>query len=74
MKTTFAAVRVCALCSALFPSCAWADTMRGTVTDPTNAPIAGAHVAAVNRVGVFTETVTDTSGDFELAAEVDQLS
>jgi outer membrane receptor protein involved in Fe transport len=66
MKTTCASVRVCALGFVLLPYCAWADTMRGTVTDPSNAPIAGAHVAAIDRVGVFTETVTDTSGDFEL--------
>jgi outer membrane receptor protein involved in Fe transport len=59
----FLALPIAAL---LFPCRAPADTMRGTVTDPTNAPIAGAQVAAVNRVGVFTETVTDTSGDFEL--------
>jgi outer membrane receptor protein involved in Fe transport len=58
--------RACALFAFLFPISALADTMRGNVTDPTSAPIAGAHVSAVNRVGVFTETVTDTSGDFEL--------
>ena len=69
MKTPYTRARLCALSFFLLPAWAipaFADTMRGTVTDPTSAPIVGAHVAAVNRVGVFTETVTDTSGDFEL--------
>jgi outer membrane receptor protein involved in Fe transport len=57
---------LCALAALFFPVSAWADTMRGNITDPANAPIAGAHVAAVNRVGIFVETVTDSSGDFEL--------
>jgi outer membrane receptor protein involved in Fe transport len=66
MMISNVSARLCALSLLLVPISAWADTMRGTITDPTNSPIAGAHVSAVNRVGVFTETVTDTSGDFEL--------
>ena len=66
MKIPNVSARLCALFIFLAPVSVWADTMRGTVTDPTNSPIVGAHVSAVNRVGVFTETVTDTSGDFEL--------
>jgi hypothetical protein len=50
----------------LSATCAWADTMRGTVSDPSNAPVAGARVAAMNRVGLFAATVTDTAGEFEL--------
>src|SRR5258708_266683 len=65
MTTLYLRARLCAL-FLLIPVSAWADVMRGTVTDPSNSPIVGAHVSAVNRVGVFTETVTDTSGDFEL--------
>ena len=71
MSTGFSPVRFLALSFFLFSllvltGSALAETMRGTVTDPSNTPIAGARVAAVNRVGVYTEGVTDTSGDFEL--------
>lgn len=43
-----------------------AESMQGTVTDPTGAPIAGARVAAINRVGLIGETVTNASGRFEI--------
>src|ERR1700710_3114538 len=66
MKITVVAARLCVLSLCILPVSAIADVMRGNVTDPANSPIAGAHVSAVNRVGVFTETVTDTAGDFEL--------
>jgi outer membrane receptor protein involved in Fe transport len=66
MTTPYTRARLRALFLFLLPVSASADIMHGNVTDPTNAPIVGAHVAAIDRVGVFNETVTDTSGDFEI--------
>ena len=41
-------------------------TIYGTVLDPSGAPIPGAQVSAVNRVGVAAQTVTEPSGGFAL--------
>ena len=41
-------------------------TIYGTVLDPSGAPIPGAQVSAINRVGVAAQTVTDPSGAFAL--------
>lgn len=38
----------------------------GVVLDPSKRPIAGAQVAAVNRLGVVTEQVTDAAGKFAM--------
>ena len=73
MKTMLNYARVCAL--SVFPiflicfclPSARADSMHGTVTDPASAPIPGARVSAVNRVGVIAETVTNAAGRFELS-------
>src|ERR1700694_402021 len=67
--TTHIPARACALfISFLFLGlpCLRAESMQGTVTDPTGAPIAGARVAATNRVGVIGETVTNAAGRFEI--------
>ncbi len=42
------------------------ETIHGTVSDPSRAPIAGAQIAAVGRVGIVTQTTTDSGGRFEL--------
>src|SRR5260370_29623928 len=39
-----------------------AETVQGKVVDPSGAVIAGARVAAVNRVGVIAQTVSDAAG------------
>ena len=41
-------------------------TIHGTVLDPSEAPIPGAQVSAVTRVGVAAQTVTDQGGGFVL--------
>ncbi len=41
-------------------------TIHGTVLDPSGAPIPGAQVSALNRVGVAAQTVTDQVGAFVL--------
>jgi len=44
-----------------------AETFSGKIVDPSGAAIPGARVAAVNRVGVVAQTVTDTGGAFQIA-------
>jgi outer membrane receptor protein involved in Fe transport len=48
-----------------------AAELRGTVVDPSGAGIAGARVAAVNRVGVTAEAATGPDGSFLLRAPED---
>jgi outer membrane receptor protein involved in Fe transport len=43
-----------------------ASSIKGKVTDPSGAPISGAEVAAVNRVGVLARSVTGSDGAFQL--------
>src|SRR5260370_388690 len=44
-----------------------AGTVKGKVVDPSGAVIAGARVAAVNRVGVIAQTVSDAAGAFQVS-------
>jgi outer membrane cobalamin receptor len=55
-------------CCWLFPAILSAAQVKGTVIDPSGAPIAGAQVSVVGRVGVEAQTVSSTSGGFELDA------
>ena len=50
---------------ALFASSLFAAEIKGTVTDPTQSPIPGALVAAVNDVGVIVQQITDDQGHFD---------
>ena len=54
-------------CCWLFPALLSAAHVKGTVIDPSGAPIAGAQVSVVSRVGVEAQTVSSTSGGFELS-------
>ena len=58
--------RICALSILCLRIAAYGDAMRGTVSDAKGSPVAGAQVSAVNQMGVFARTATDTAGDFEL--------
>ena len=62
--TLLAALLACAL-----PISLRAAELRGTVTDPSKQPIAGAKVALVNRVGVVVQQVTGANGEFRLEAQ-----
>ncbi|MGI8989678.1 MAG: TonB-dependent receptor [Bryobacteraceae bacterium] len=42
------------------------ETIHGTVTDPSKAPVSGAQVAVVSRLGVVSERATDRAGQFEI--------
>src|SRR5713226_5844862 len=43
------------------------ETFQGKIVDISGAPIPGAQVAAVNRLGVITQTVADAIGEFRLS-------
>src|SRR5205807_10483018 len=43
-----------------------AETCPGKVIEPSGAAIPGARVAAVNRVGVVAQTVSDATGAFQI--------
>jgi len=45
-----------------------AAEVKGTVADPSGAPVAGAQVSIVSRLGVEAQTVTSPAGAFEFAA------
>jgi outer membrane receptor protein involved in Fe transport len=47
-----------------------AAEIQGTVADPSGAPIAGAQISMVNRVGVEAQTVTSAAGTFELESDL----
>jgi outer membrane receptor protein involved in Fe transport len=51
---------------ALFSACLAAAHFKGTVSDPSGAPVGGAEVSAVDSVGVEARTVTAPNGNFEL--------
>src|SRR5438876_992080 len=42
--------------------------IRGKVVDPSGAPVAGAQIALVNRVGVVARTTAAANGTFEVSA------
>src|SRR5437763_9701183 len=52
----------------LFSACLSAAQVKGKVVDPSGAPIPGAQISIVSRVGVEAQTVSATNGAFELSA------
>ena len=52
----------------LFSACLSAAEIQGTVIDPSGAPIAGARVSIVDRVGVEAQILTAANGTFALNA------
>jgi outer membrane receptor protein involved in Fe transport len=49
-------------------ACLSAAEVKGTVVDPSGAPVGGAQVSIVSRLGVEAQTVTSAAGAFELQA------
>ncbi len=49
-----------------FSACLSAAEIKGQVVDPSGAPVAGAQVSVVGRVGVEAQTASSASGGFEL--------
>ena len=55
------------LCSSFIPAALTASEIAGKVQDPSSAPVVGAQVTAMNRLGVVAHTLTDLTGAFKLA-------
>jgi len=55
-----------AACCLFFPAGLFASQVKGTVTDPSGAPVGGAQVSVVSRLGVEARTVSAMNGSFEL--------
>ena len=49
-------------CFLTFSACLSAAELKGKITDPSGAPVPGAQVAVVNRVGVVAQTTAGASG------------
>src|ERR1019366_10764133 len=63
MRQNVAALAACCL---FFPAGLFASQVKGTVTDPSGAPVGGAQVSVVSRVGVEAQTVSAMNGWFSL--------
>jgi outer membrane cobalamin receptor len=62
------------ICSIFLPaSILSANQIAGKVLDPAAAPVAGAQVAAMNRLGVVARTTTDSSGAFRFDVDEKNL-
>src|ERR1019366_5072507 len=55
-----------AACCLFFPAGLFASQVKGTVTDPSGAPVGGAQISVVSRLGVEAQTVSAMNGSFEL--------
>jgi len=64
MKNVLGRLAVCLI----FSACLFAE-IKGKVTDPSGAPVSGAQVALVNRVGVVARTASAPNGTFQLDAD-----
>jgi outer membrane receptor protein involved in Fe transport len=51
-----------------FSACLPASGIKGKIVDPSGAPVSGAQIAAVNRVGVVAQTTAASNGSFQLDA------
>src|ERR1039458_4055533 len=55
-----------AACCLFFSAGLFASQVKGTVTDPSGAPIGGAQISVVSRVGVEAQTVSAANGSVDL--------
>ncbi|MCU1234043.1 MAG: TonB-dependent receptor [Candidatus Solibacter sp.] len=55
-------------CCFVFSACLRASEIKGKVIDPSGAPVFGAQIAAVDRVGVVARTTAAPNGSFQLDA------
>ena len=58
-------------CTFIFSACLSAADVKGTVLDPSGAPVSGAQVSIVSRLGITVQTATSFAGTFELHAAED---
>jgi len=55
-------------CFLICSACLSASEIKGRIVDPSGAPVSGAQIAAVNRVGVVAQTTAAPNGSFQLDA------
>ncbi|MCX6627350.1 MAG: TonB-dependent receptor [Candidatus Solibacter sp.] len=55
-------------CIMIVPAGLSASEIKGKIIDPSGAPVSGAQIAAVNRVGVVARTTAAANGSFQLDA------
>jgi outer membrane cobalamin receptor len=55
-------------CFLIFSAGLSASEIKGKIIDPSGAPVSGAQIAAVNRVGVVAQTTAASNGSFQLDA------
>ncbi len=55
-------------CFLIFSACLPAAGIKGKIVDPSGAPVPGAQIAVVNRVGVVAQTIASPNGSFQLDA------
>src|ERR1022692_3516413 len=55
-------------CFLICSACLSATEIKGRIVDPSGAPVSGAQIAAVNRVGVVAQTTAAPNGSFQLDA------
>ena len=55
-------------CIFTFTACLSASEIKGKIIDPSGAPVSGAQIAVVNRVGVVAQTTAAPNGSFQLDA------
>ncbi|MGD0771266.1 MAG: TonB-dependent receptor [Candidatus Solibacter sp.] len=53
-------------CFLICSACLSAAEIKGKIVDPSGAPVSGAQIAAVNRVGVVAQTTAASNGNFQL--------
>ena len=59
-------------CIITFTACLSASEIKGKIIDPSGAPVSGAQVAIVNRLGVVAQTTAAPNGSFQLDAPESQ--
>ena len=59
-------MRTYVVCFFLITACLRAAVVKGKVVDPSGAPVPGAEISLVSRVGVEAATVSTAFGGFEL--------
>src|SRR5713226_445710 len=62
------------ICSLAAASLLAGETFQGKIVDISGAPIPGAQVAAVNRLGVITQTTSDAIGEFRISVKPSDIA
>jgi len=66
MRIYVGLLAVLSILSTCLSAAVFEGAVKGTVLDPSGAPVAGAQVSIMSRLGVEAQTVTSAAGTFEL--------